>query len=171
MTQVFVDLDGVLADFDTGYERIAGSKPDKRADNVDWQKIVAVPGFYADLPLMPDAKRLWDFLSLYLEKKPIILTGVPRSVPEAGTDKRVMVTRNFGADTTMLWCPSAEKCKYAKQGDILIDDWTKYQHLWLAAGGRWITHTSAESSIRQLLKMDQDVNARAIAAALMASVS
>ena len=171
MTQVFVDLDGVLADFDTGYERIAGSKPDKRADNVDWQKIVAVPGFYADLSLMPDAKRLWDFLSLYLEKKPIILTGVPRSVPEAGTDKRVMVTRNFGADTTMLWCPSAEKCKYAKQGDILIDDWTKYQHLWLAAGGRWITHTSAESSIRQLLKMDQDVNARAIAAALMASVS
>jgi hypothetical protein len=40
-----------------------------------------------------------------------------------------------------------------RPGDILIDDWTKYQHLWLAAGGRWITHTSAENSVQQLLAM------------------
>jgi hypothetical protein len=156
VTQVFVDLDGTLADFNTGYEMAFGIRPDKEADDVDWAKVASVPGFYADLPLMPDAKRLWNFLSLYLEKKPIILTGVPKSIPEAGADKRVMVTRNFGAETTMLWCPSAEKCKHAQPGDILIDDWRKYQHLWLAAGGRWITHTSAEDSIRQLLEMDAD---------------
>ena len=43
--------------------------------------------------------------------------------------------------------------KYVGAGDILIDDWTKYRHLWLAAGGIWITHTSAQGSIAELRKL------------------
>ena len=32
-------------------------------------------------------------------------------------------------------------------GDILIDDWPKYKHLWEEAGGIFILHTSAAQSI------------------------
>jgi 5'-nucleotidase len=150
--QVFVDLDGVLADFDTHYERMFGVRPSKAADNADWSLVAAKPGFYATMPLMADARKLWSFVS-NLEKKPIILTGYPKSLPAAVADKRAMVTQNFGADTMMIACHSAQKCMYAKPGDILIDDWDKYQDRWLAVGGQWISHTSAENSIQQLLDL------------------
>jgi len=39
---------------------------------------------------------------------------------------------------------------HAEPGDILVDDWEKYRHLWIARGGRWVTHRSAEESVREL---------------------
>lgn len=44
--QLYVDLDGVLADFDTGYERAFGVRPDKAANNVDWTMVRRTPDFY-----------------------------------------------------------------------------------------------------------------------------
>ena len=153
MTQVFVDLDGVLADFDRHYDDVFGERPDKAADNVDWQKVREIPTFYADLPLMPDAMVLWDFVS-QLKAPPIILTGVPRLISEeAAANKRAWVDLNLGENVRMIGCRSRDKSLYAKPGDILIDDWEKYRHIWLAAGGRWITHTSADRSIDQLLDL------------------
>ena len=153
MTQVFIDLDGVLADFDRHYEDVFGERPDKAADNVDWQKVREIPTFYADLPLMPDAMVLWDFVS-QLKAPPIILTGVPRLISEeAAANKRAWVDLNLGENVRMIGCRSRDKSLYAKPGDILIDDWEKYRHIWLAAGGRWITHTSADRSIDQRLDL------------------
>ncbi len=150
MTQVFVDLDGVLADFDSHHHAVFGIMPDKTNDNVDWAKVRSIPGFYADIPLMCDALRLWNFLKMYLEKPAIVLTGIPKSVEEAAANKTAWVARHLGADVEVRCCRSSEKCTHAAPGDILIDDWTKYQHLWIAKGGRWITHISAELSIKQL---------------------
>lgn len=152
MIQVFVDLDGVLADFDTHYERCFGVRPDKALDNVDKRLIAGRPGFFADMPLMPDAMELWGFVSR-LRRRPIILTGVPSDVPEAPVDKVLMVHRELGADVRVITCRPSEKAKYCQPGDVLIDDWEKHKKLWLKAGGKWITHTSAESSIAQLLDL------------------
>jgi hypothetical protein len=148
MTQVFVDMDGVLADFDTGHHTFIGSIPCKTADNVDWDQVSAYNGFYANLPPMPDFQELWSGLIKY---NPIVLTGVPRSVPSAVADKREWLDKYTGADTRMIACKSAEKSLHmTAPGDIIIDDWEKYKHIWVKRGGRWITHTSAAESLRQL---------------------
>jgi hypothetical protein len=152
MTQLFVDLDGVLADFDTGYERAFGIRPSKAADNVDWSLVRKRDGFYADLPPMPDFAELWGFVD-QLVKKPIILTGVPSGVPEAPDNKRAWVRRHIGEHVEVRCCRSREKCLHASPGDILADDWIKYRDLWLAAGGRWVTHRSARETIDALLEM------------------
>ncbi len=149
--QVFVDMDGVLADFDSHYEAVFGIRPDKVKDNVDWSKVREVPGFYANIPLMPDAMELWGFVS-QLRKKPIILTGIPKSIAAAAEDKMEMAARYF-KNTTVITCASREKSLFAKPGDILIDDWDRYRDLWIQKGGRWVTHTSAEDSITQLLEL------------------
>jgi len=150
--QVFVDMDGVLADFDAHHEAIFGVRPSKTADSVDWQKVRAVKGFYADMPPMADMTTLWDFVS-QLSPKPIVLTGIPLSVEEAPDNKRGWVERHLGGSVEVRCCPSKDKSLHCRPADILIDDWDKYRHLWLAKGGRWITHTSAENSIKQLLEL------------------
>lgn len=152
MTQVFVDLDGVLADFDTHHENVFGYRSDKLLDNVDWQKVAAVPNFYADIPPMQDMHWLWEFVSK-LTPQPIILTGVPYQVHEAVENKTAWVHKHLGPDITVQCCKSKDKCLFAKPGDILIDDWEKYKQLWIDKGGRWITHTSAKSSIAALVQL------------------
>lgn len=145
--QIFVDMDGVLADFDTGYKAMIGPMGGKEADDVDWKKVRGIPGFYAALPPMPDFETLWAALEPH---NPIILTGVPSDVPEAVENKRAWAVKHIGPHAQMIGCKSKEKCLHGKPGDVLIDDWEKYKHLWLGMGGHWITHVSAAESVRLL---------------------
>ncbi|WP_182417264.1 hypothetical protein [Bartonella sp. HY038] len=145
---LFIDMDGVLVDFDKGYENYFGYKPTKVDDNVDWALVNGVESYYANIPPMEDFKELWEGIAHY---NPIILTGVPKEVPSAADDKRKWVDKHIGKSQLMITCLSKDKSLHMKnKGDILIDDWTKYQHLWIERGGRWITHMSAEQSLAEL---------------------
>lgn len=148
--QLYVDMDGVLADFDTQYEHHFGIRPCKNSDNVDWDAVRSVPDFYLGIPPMADLGELWTRIARY---NPIVLTGIPWSVAEAAENKRAWVKRNLGAHVEVRCCRSKEKCMHAQPGDILIDDWEKYRQLWLDAGGIWITHTSAADTDRALAGM------------------
>ena len=152
MTQIFVDMDGVLADFDAHYETVFGMRVDKVADNVDWGNVRGVKGFYAAIPPMADMRELWDFLDR-LTPHPIILTGVPSAVEEAAANKRDWVKHHLGGHVEVRCCLSKHKCLHATPGDILIDDREKYRDLWIAKGGRWITHKSAAATIDRLREM------------------
>ena len=147
---LFVDLDGTLADFDAHYEALFGLRPCKIADNVDWKAVRGVKDFYLGMPPLQDMRQLWDYVS---PLKPIILTGVPKLVQEAPGNKVAWVRKHLGPDVEVRCCLSKEKALHCKPGDILIDDWEKHKHLWLAAGGVWITHVSAEQTIDDLWKM------------------
>lgn len=153
MPQVFIDMDGVLFDIFTHYEANFGVRCSKELDNVDWDKVRSVPGFYRNMPLMADWRPLWSYVST-LVRSPIILTGIPKSIPEAEADKRAAVLEKLG-DIEVIACASKDKCLVLKDypGAVLIDDWEKHKDKWIAAGGKWITHTSATSSVRQLWEM------------------
>lgn len=148
--QLFVDMDGVLADFDSHHEAVFGIRPCKKADNVDWEAVRGVRDFYLNIPPMADLEALWARIERY---NPIVLTGVPASVEEAPENKRSWVRKNLGDHVQVICCRSREKCTHAKPGDVLIDDWEKYKQLWLNVGGRWITHTSAAETDRQLTEL------------------
>lgn len=145
--QLYVDMDGVLADFDAHHEAVFGVRSDKVADNVDWKAVRKVSGFYAGIPPMADLPALWAYIEHH---KPIVLTGVPSSVHEAPENKRAWVRKHLGAHVEVRCCRSAEKRLHAKPGDILIDDWEKYRQRWIDAGGVWITHRSAAETIMLL---------------------
>lgn len=145
--QLYVHMDGVLADFDRHHETVFGTRADKAADNVDWAAVRAVGDFYLNIPPMADMSMLWARIERY---KPIVLTGVPRSVEEAPENKRAWVRRHLGSHVEVRCCRSREKCQHAQPGDILIDDWEKYRHLWVAKGGVWITHLGAAQTAHAL---------------------
>lgn len=148
--QLYLDLDGTLADFDVGYERAFGVRPDKAKDDVDWDLVRAQPNFYGSLPPMPDMPALWARVSRY---DPIILTGVPRSMPWAATEKRDWVRTWLGPNTLVIPTASRLKAQYARPGDVLVDDWPRYRDLWEAAGGIWVTFVSAIETDRILTEM------------------
>lgn len=145
--QLFIDMDGVLADFDAGYEAAFGVPPDKALDNADWGLVSRTEDFYLNLPPMPDLSELWSFVEGY---RPIVLTGIPASVKNAGDNKRAWVRRCLGPHVEVRCCRSSEKCLHAQAGDILVDDWDKYRHLWIAKGGNWVTHRSAATTVLAL---------------------
>ncbi|MEM6890437.1 MAG: hypothetical protein AAF636_20245, partial [Pseudomonadota bacterium] len=103
------------------------------------------PTFYRDLPLMPDAKDLFDAIE---HLRPIILSGCP-SGGWAELQKLAWAAEHFPGIPTVV-CMANDKRKYCKPGDVLIDDRPKHRADWEGAGGIWITHTSAANSFRQL---------------------
>jgi hypothetical protein len=57
--QLFIDMDGVLADFDRHHETHFGSRPCKNSDNVDWKAVRKIADFYLGIPPMADLDALW----------------------------------------------------------------------------------------------------------------
>ena len=78
MPQLFLDLDGVLADFESGAEQLLGMPArrfqEQRGAGAFWKKLATAPNFYGSLALLPDAQQLVDGV---LHREPIILTGLP----------------------------------------------------------------------------------------------
>lgn len=150
MTRIYLDCDGVLADFDRHFEDVFDAPPrdyeDKNGSTIFWRDIKRdAPTFYRDLPLMPDALELFDAVS---PMRPVILTGCPRG-GWAEPQKLAWAAEHFPG-IPMVVCMSRDKRNYCQPGDVLIDDRPHYRDLWEGAGGMWITHTSAKSSIAAL---------------------
>lgn len=147
--QLFLDLDGVLADFDRGVEALLGKRPDELPPSRMWAALAKAPSFYGTLELMHDAQALWDFCKPF---GPTILTGLPRG-NWAEKQKRRWVANQLGRDVEVITCLSREKHKYSAPGHVLVDDRVGLRAAWEAAGGTFIHHVSAARTIARLKRM------------------
>ncbi|CAB4162537.1 hypothetical protein UFOVP787_56 [uncultured Caudovirales phage] len=150
--QLFLDCDGVLANFDKKAEEVMGMPSRKFEEEFGakefWKRIYSVPDFFFILEPMPDA---YDLVGAVRHLNPIILTGKPSDNKGFdGTEQKLRWRDKCFPDLEMIVCPSRDKIKHAKPGDVIVDDWEKWRHLWIEGGGIWVMHTSAEDSIRQL---------------------
>lgn len=146
---IFLDCDGVLADFDTHahdyfgmparqYEEVAGS-------HVFWAALEEKGDFYRNLPLMPDARKLVDGVR---HLKPTILTGCPRG--NWAESQKVGWAEEHFPGIPIITCRSSDKRAHAKPGDVLIDDWPQHRHRWVEHGGIFISHYDAKTSLATL---------------------
>jgi 5'(3')-deoxyribonucleotidase len=147
--QLFLDCDGVLADFDSAAQKLFGMPPrlaeKKMGTSAFWTRIRHRPNFYRDLALMPDARELFDAVA---HLNPVILTGCPRG-GWAEPQKVEWAAEHFPG-TRIITCLSADKRMHMHCGDVLVDDYLKYRDRWEEAGGTFIHHVSARSSIEAL---------------------
>lgn len=158
--RLYIDLDGVLADFDGGHERAFGVRPsprgtdEKKDRNILWQRIRQYEGFWRTLPLMVGAEALWHFAE---RNGAVILSGASNRDPIVHVEKRLWVRKHFGPNAPLITCPSDEKWHYARVGDVLLDDWPKYKPLWENAGkGIWVTFYDYVQAIETLREMGYD---------------
>lgn len=145
--RLFCDMDGVAADFDTGYRAIFGKARERHSG---WDDIRSVPNFYRHLPEMSDWQALWAVIRPH---DPIFLTGTPMSVNMAGNDKIEWIYEHASPGVGVICCKSKEKRRYCRPGDILIDDTPEYRKLWEEVGGIWVPHVSARHTIEQLREL------------------
>lgn len=143
--QLYVDLDGVLVDFNAGVKKVFGKNPSEIAPKVMWPRLARTPGFYEHLPWMGDGKELWEVLRPY---KPTICTGVPVGA-WAGPQKISWCRRELGEDVPVITCRSREKHLHC-QGptSILVDDRRELGASWEEAGGVFIHHVDAENTVK-----------------------
>jgi hypothetical protein len=147
--RLYLDCDGVLADFSRGAEAVLGLKPhyymEKYGIGRFWQMLARAPDFYARLPLMPDAMILFEAVR-HLD--PIILTGLPRG--NWAADQKVRWAAQHFPGTHIIICMAADKREHCREGDVLVDDTLRHRHLWVEAGGVFIHHKGAEQSLAKL---------------------
>ena len=148
--QLFLDLDGVLADFYGFYTTCFGGVIGQDDNSGElWDKIRDHGSFFRNQPLMRDAMELWHG-ARKLHPKPIILSGIPYSIPNVKEQKQEWVWQHLGYDVKVICCRSRDKFKHGKPGDILVDDRTKYRKYWNEMGGIFVHHKDAKSSLVQL---------------------
>lgn len=142
--RVYVDMDGVLADFDAHHRTLFGRS---RTRHTGWSHIY--PGFFQTMPPMQDAPLLWNSIR---HLGPMILTGCPRSVNAAANEKIEWARAQefIGPDVAVICTRAKKKAQFCRPGDILIDDSPEYQYLWEQAGGTWVTHVNAKQTLQKL---------------------
>ena len=147
--QIYLDCDGVLADFDKAAEAIFGMPPEvfekQRGAAAFWKALASADRFFERLDLMPDAMELYGAVEA---KAPIILTGMPHG-QWAEPQKRAWAARYFPG-VPMITTLAALKREHCAPGDVLVDDRPWHRTAWEEAGGLFIHHTSARSSIAGL---------------------
>lgn len=152
--QLFLDLDGVLVDFEKGIEQFGYGTIDeikaKRGDSFIWVLLSRVDeSFWKNLEWMPDGKEIWNFCK---HLHPIILSA-PTNDRSSRTGKEIWVRQQLGPDVKLILEKSKDKYKHAKPGYILVDDRPSNIKDWTNAGGTGILHRNAEETISDLKKL------------------
>lgn len=165
--RIFCDLDGVLVDFDRGFQELPENPEaltpsefeEKHGKHSIWP-IIDKYGeeYWSELYWMNDGRELWDYLEEY---KPTILSSPSRN--RSSIDgKTKWIKLNLGINGKPVTRKSdyedgdrvilmQQKHLFAKgPTDILIDDTQAKLDKWVEAGGTGILHNDATDTIKVL---------------------
>jgi len=158
--RLFLDADGVLADFDDGAKKLLGMSvrqfEAKHGRGAFWKRLAQDRSFYGTLPEMPDARVLFDAVK---HLNPTILTGVPNG--KWATPQKVEWAVEHFPGVPIITCLACDKAKHMHPGDVLVDDREKHRETYETAGVVFVHHKNAEDSLRQLAKIFPSVKAPA----------
>ena len=146
--ELFLDVDGVFADYEGEYKRLTGGDPSEKG-KVKYQRFRQFPHFYRFLPLMPDAMKLWNFVKQF---NPYFLTAMSNYLQTSREDKEQWLSQHFhvhGPKVIIVAYPH-DKYKHSGPGKILVDDNAKNCDEWVRAGGIAIHHKTVDDTIRRL---------------------
>jgi hypothetical protein len=158
--KIFVDLDGVLADFDRLTFELTGKTREELTDKEVWDCVNSVPDFFFSLPLTPDAYDLVNGIVVGLGQDINILTATGNDFVGVGTQKLRWLDKMFRGlglrESARLTNKGIYKAAYARPNHILIDDTQKVIDAWVAAGGIGILHTGAHKTLLNLHRVLTD---------------
>jgi 5'(3')-deoxyribonucleotidase len=153
---LYLDMDGVVANFDEYAARTLGVPPSGGIypDEI-WHKLASNARLYRDLIKTPYADELVRrCIKFCLERDYdyAFLTAVPKGndVKWAFYDKVEWAQKYFPGIPVMFGPFSKNKHQHCRPGDILIDDRLSNIEEWRSAGGIAIHHTNFNATISSI---------------------
>jgi 5'(3')-deoxyribonucleotidase len=146
MRTIYLDMDGVVADFNqfaTDFlgRQIGWNENDLTAE--EWKQLSSSGDLYAQLPLIEESTQLVAMAKSFSTRFNVeFLTAVPRqtTMPSAKSDKKKWLDKYFPGIKMNIGPFSRDKQNWCKPGDILIDDkWSNIEQ-WFNKGGIGIFH-------------------------------
>ena len=143
-SEVYVDMDGVLADFFGAWKKLVG-KDWREIKDLDsaLQKIRDKDDFWLNIPITPNAMNLLGLIKQLKGKYNILSAPLPND-PNSEPHKRQWIEKNLSAFPPSKVIITSNKSVHATQPDgtpnILIDDFGKNIAKWEAAGGVGFKH-------------------------------
>ena len=152
---VYVDMDGVLADFDSKALEITGGQygSPEFSNSKFWKRVYQynsdVEPFFQNLPKMSGADDLINFLTSNF-KNVSILTATGTTPKDAAQQKRAWIEKYYPGIKVITVISSREKAIYANPRSVLIDDREKAIDPWKKAGGIGVLFQSTSQAINDL---------------------
>ena len=159
---IYIDMDGVVADFDKRFNDLSGMMPQDYVnknglkafwDLIDEKHKVA---FWRGIELMPDAQKLVN----YVEQHPFEMLTAPSIKKQSIIGKGLWIKDKVGtlySSKPKVTYRSAKQKHTVKPNltkfDILIDDKGSTIDNWNAAGGTAILYKNADQVINDLKKL------------------
>lgn len=139
--EIFLDMDGVIADFDThavGKRDVDGAPLWDTLDFAWWSTMPAFGG-------------MKEFHAALLRFGNVRFLSSPSLSPDCFQGKAAWIQSHFGkwALRDLILCRAQDKCLLARPHHILIDDRESNIAQWVQAGGIGILHTN---DLRETLK-------------------
>ena len=151
---VYLDMDGVIADFDKRFTELAGMGPREYESSFGREKFwdfidnkIGVK-FWTGIEWMPEGKKLYNFVKQFDHK----LLSAPSRNDTSKIGKRMWVEKNTPG-TQLILAAAVNKQNYADKSNILIDDRESNIQQWKDAGGIGILFKSTDQVIDELKKI------------------
>ena len=156
ITKIFVDMDGVLANFVEGVESAKYlNGPFEKQSDYDQRKVeLSNAGLFFDLPPMSDMQTLVDYVKGTGIDWEILSCSGEQNRDKVAKDKFKWIRKHVDIDV-LVTCTlkGKEKAVFARPGYVLIDDKVSNITAWQDAGGIGIYHTNAKWTIEHLKKL------------------
>ena len=156
ITKIYLDMDGVIADFDKRYKELYKMKPKEAEDKKEFYKFFdnfITTKQFATLDLLPDAVTLLNYLSkLNIPTEILSSTSSEKRDADIRAQKLMWLqTHNIGFKVNLVPGKRLKK-DFSNANSILIDDTPVNIDQWRREGGVGILHTDTISTLG-ILKM------------------
>ena len=156
---LYIDLDGVLANFDGKVLEITGKYPNELTTKELWKQLQLVDNFYYSLGIIKGSEEFLETILYVNNINTEILTALPspsKKLRTAANDKIMWVYDKLDhyiiTNCVSNWRMKSYFCR--NDDDILIDDQEKNIVNWQEAGGIGILHNNFEDTIQKLKELN-----------------
>jgi phosphoglycolate phosphatase-like HAD superfamily hydrolase len=150
MITLFLDMDGVLCNFDKAYRKLDPEKADRKK----FREAVFTHKIFEDLEFMPDAQELLNYVSKLDGVTIEILTSMGTYDVQQGNEAKYqkmhwLNKHNLPYKANFVRAKQ-EKANHAHDRAILVDDSIGCITPFAAKGGHAIHHTRSSDTIQQI---------------------
>jgi len=156
ISQIYLDMDGVIADFTKRYKELYLMEPKQAEKNKEFDKFFnqfIATGQFATLDLMPDAMLGIEYLRNAPVPTQILSSTASPERNDAIAKQKLIWLHTHGITFNPILVPGKRhKYKWATPDSIIIDDTESVINDWRKAGGIGILHKNWVTTLA-ILKM------------------